>query len=244
MLHTTYFHQKGQRPYQEDAFYIDPDHRYFIVCDGVGGATHGALASGIVTESIRKRIDRFGLPGDAGEGKELLDWVWRDFMEVYRQQPETAGMGTTLVAAFALGEGFLIAHIGDSRAYHIRPGEGLLWRSKDHSVVQQLYDAGVLTSVEAMESHPRRNVITRAFLAREATDVPEADYRLIPDFRQGDILMLCTDGALEPFSLDSQVDILANTGRSLEEKTEVIRKRCVEESRDNNTAVLVGKKNF
>lgn len=239
MHKTTHFHQTGLRPYQEDAFYIDPEHRYFVVCDGMGGATHGALASDIVSESIKDRVGRFGVPGDQNEAKELLEWVWRDFMEVYRQHPETDGMGTTLVVAFAVEEGILVAHVGDSRAYHIRQEEGLLWRTRDHSEVQELYDAGIIPSVEAMERHPRRNVITRAFIAREDVDMPEADYHRIRNIRPDDILMLCTDGVLEPFSQDSQVEILADPGLSLKEKTEMIRRKCAEASKDNNTAVFV-----
>lgn len=234
-----HFHQQGLRPYQEDAYYIDPENRYFVVCDGIGGAAHGALASEIVTEAIKERIVHFGVPQGQNDAMELLDCVWRDFMEFYRQRPETKDMGTTLVVAFVVEKGILVAHVGDSRAYHVRSGEGLLWRTKDHSEVQELYDAGIIPSMEAMERHPRRNVITRAFLAREGEELPELDYHLIRHIHPGDILMLCTDGVLEPFSQDSQVEILTDSELSLKEKTEMIRRKCAEASKDNNTAVFV-----
>lgn len=239
MHHTTHFHQKGQRPHQEDAFYIDPEHRFYVVCDGVGGTTHGALASKTVVDSIKQQIDRLGMPHKFQEAEKLLSAVWDEFIATYRSNPEADGMGTTLVAAFVLNDGVLITHVGDSRAYHIRPGQGLLWRTKDHSEVQELYDAGIIPSIEAMEDHPRRNVITRAFIARENANMPEMDYHIIQNLRRGDILMLCTDGVLEPFSQDSQVDIIANPRITLEKKTEIIRERCAKVSKDNNTAMFV-----
>src|SRR5690606_34335903 len=162
--------------------------------------THGSLASKIVTDKIKERIVHFGVPQGQNDAMELLEFVWRNFMEVYRQRQETEGMGTTLVVAFVVPEGVLVAHVGDSRAYHIRPDKGILWRTRDHSEVQELYDAGIIPSVEAMEHHPRRNVITRAFIARADAKMPEVDYHLIPQIHPGDILMLCTDGVLEPFS--------------------------------------------
>lgn len=235
----TYFHQQGQRSYQQDAYFIDPELRFIVVCDGVGGEAYGELASRTVVEALRNHIGQTGMPVDENQARELMKYVWLDFIQVYHKRPETNGMGTTIVTAFLLDEGILVGHIGDSRAYHVRSREGLLWRTKDHSEVQALFDDGILTSVEVMERHPRRNVITRAFIARENTEFPQLDFHLITDIRDRDILMLCTDGVLEPFSRDSQVDILLNSGLSLNKKTEMIRKKCEEESKDNNTAVMI-----
>ncbi len=167
--------------------------QYAVVCDGMGGANGGNIASKIAVEVIGSRIrDGFSEGMAVGSVERLLESAMATANSgVYEralQQPELAGMGTTVVAVITCGNTAYVSHVGDSRLY--------LWRNKqlipvtrDHSVVQELVESGQITAEDA-RSHPRKNYITRALgvIAEESGEYDEL--KLLP----GDRLLLCTDG--------------------------------------------------
>ena len=236
-----HFSQQGHRPYQEDSYYIDEETKHlFVICDGVGGHAKGDIASNTVVEYIKGKLSK---------NKENK-WEVQDFQSLFHgaqdalQKVQTdktgaSNMGTTVVLFFLSPLQALTAHVGDSRAYVVKPAESKYWRTKDHSLVQELLDAGVLKSESAMEDHPMRNRITRALQAAGGKKYVEADVATFDGLEAGDYLLLCSDGVLEPFPSHSFIDILADVNLSFEEKGETIRKACEAVSKDNNTCILI-----
>ena len=163
-----------------------------IVCDGMGGAKAGNVASKTAVEAISRYVERsyrIGLDYD-GAAEILNKAILSANIEVYEnslKNPDLKGMGTTVVAAIATDDFTVIAHLGDSRAYIV--GEQITQITRDHSVVQSLIESGKLTPEEA-RVHPRKNVITKA-LGIEENVFPE---NTRCDVAFGETLLLCTDG--------------------------------------------------
>ena len=167
--------------------------QYAVVCDGMGGANGGNIASKIAVEVIGSRI-RDGYQDNASytSAEHLLTSAMATANAgVYdRSQREEAlvGMGTTVVAVIVRDHTAYISHVGDSRLYLYRDGN-LSQITRDHSVVQELIESGQITEEEA-RSHPRKNYITRAI---GVTSEEYGEYDEL-DLQSGDRLMLCTDG--------------------------------------------------
>lgn len=166
-----------------------------VVCDGMGGARAGNVASAVGVEAFSSALEescRQGLPPDPERKQELLKSAVRtangQIYELAEENPEYYGMGTTLVAALILSNEAYIANVGDSRCYHW--SEGMLHQiSQDHSVVQALVERGEITPEQA-RTHPRKNLITRALGTAIGTQIDV--FRI--DYRAGDKLLLCSDG--------------------------------------------------
>ena len=167
--------------------------QYAVVCDGMGGANGGNIASKIAVEVIGSRIrDGFEQSMSAHSVERLLESAMATansgVYERAMQQPELAGMGTTVVAAITCGNKAYISHVGDSRLYLWRDGT-LTPITRDHSVVQELVESGQISADEA-RSHPRKNYITRALGVTDDESGEYDELALLP----GDRLLLCTDG--------------------------------------------------
>lgn len=163
-----------------------------VVCDGMGGAKAGNVASERACNAIQKFVNKsYRYNMDCNAAQSLLNnAIISANIEVYDHSlnnPELRGMGTTVVAAIVAEDYTVIAHLGDSRAYKI--GDEITQLTRDHSVVQSLVESGKLTPEEA-RVHPRKNVITRA-LGIEENVIPENSDC---DLKTGEILLLCSDG--------------------------------------------------
>ncbi len=160
-----------------------------LVCDGMGGARAGNVAS---TMAVKLFMEEFLRPGQKDSVEEQMGHAASVANQAVFQRsatdPECAGMGTTMVAVLAGAEEAVILNEGDSRCYHIND-EGIVLVTRDHSLVEDLVERGELTREQA-RTHPHRNLITRAL---GAEPVLMADC-----FRQplspGDCLLLCSDG--------------------------------------------------
>lgn len=165
---------------------------YTAVCDGMGGAKAGNIASETAARSISEYIRnsyREGLDSYSLE-KLLKNAIESANMEVYDlslKREDLSGMGTTVVVSIVSGNNAVIAHVGDSRAYIA--GESLVQITKDHSIVQDLVESGKITPEDA-KTHPRKNVITRALGVEENIIV---DTTTVP-LEENHTLLLCTDG--------------------------------------------------
>ena len=169
----------------------------FIVADGMGGHKSGDVASKLTVETI---MDFFDEQKNIYNGEfvkkniseKILNAIFdanSKVLEKATERRDFQGMGTTLVIAFwAYPDQLYIANVGDSRAYHLRDNN-LILMSKDHSVVGKMINMGELTSEKARE-HPYRNLITQA-VGLEAVIKP---YYTIKNLRDGDIILLCSDG--------------------------------------------------
>ena len=235
------FSQLGQRDNQEDARFPDTDtaaagQRYFVVCDGVGGSDKGEDASRLVATTIGRQMQKLDLTQEFTDDR-LIDVLDHAFIALDEAADKRhADMGTTLTMVVFHAAGCTMAHIGDSRIYHIRPNERrILYKSRDHSLVYDLFMAGEIKQ-EEMDAYPRKNVITRAIMPGLERQ-PKADIVHTTDILSGDFFILCSDGILEQMSDRALVALLASGMTDAE-----IRQRLIEvtkDNKDNHSAWLV-----
>jgi serine/threonine protein phosphatase PrpC len=168
----------------EDAFVVAPP--LFAVCDGMGGAQAGEVASALAAETLASAV--------AG-GQTLLSAAHEANAAVFARASENieqTGMGTTLTALQLEGETGRFVHIGDSRAYVLRDG-GLEQLSDDHSLVGEMVREGRLSENEALV-HPHRSILSRALGTEPEALIDEFEVDLLP----GDVVLLCSDGLSGP----------------------------------------------
>ena len=164
-----------------------------VVCDGMGGAKAGEVASEMAADSFLEYVS-----GQLTKESTIIDLTQymtdavksanAALFEKSQQDADCAGMGTTIVAAAFTATGAVIINVGDSRAYHISHGK-IVQITKDHSVVEDMIDRGDLTRSEA-NNHPNRNLITRV-LGTSAESEPDFFFL---NLISGDCLLLCSDG--------------------------------------------------
>lgn len=164
-----------------------------VVCDGMGGANGGNVASSIAVERISGKIlSSYRENGDPDFIRELITSAIFSANEAVHEKAGTdaalSGMGTTVVVAIASSDVAYVAHAGDSRAYMLT-AEGIRRLTTDHSVVQEMVDKGDLTEQEA-KKHPQKNIITRALGVESSVRVDYSRH----EFPQGSLLLICTDG--------------------------------------------------
>ena len=161
-----------------------------VVCDGMGGAKAGNIASEIAVETFMEELRKDFYAPSVTDVQMLcaVKTANRLIYEKAQSDPDYEGMGTTLVAAVTDGSHVTVANVGDSRCYLIRDG-GIQQLTKDHSVVEDMVDRGEIERADAWK-HPRRNYITRALGAEEQVECDLFFRALEP----GDVLLLCSDG--------------------------------------------------
>ena len=167
----------------------------FVVADGMGGHKNGQEASQLVTRILRERLLPALEQGPVDEifSELLVEGIHHANLALYQRNREQHGdMGTTLTAALIFGYTAYVANVGDSRTYLYRDNPGLSQITRDHSTVAQLVEAGAITRDEVY-THPKRNVIYRS-LGRQASE--DIDSFTVP-LKNGDILLLCSDGLWE-----------------------------------------------
>jgi protein phosphatase len=228
------------RQVNEDSFLVAPP--VFVVADGMGGHEHGDVASRIVVEEFRKLAEQ---GYDAARGAEAVAatlvaaQVRIAEYDAAHGVPGVAssGSGSTVVAALLVeqqdGPRWLLANVGDSRIYRFTDGV-LDQVSVDHSIVQELIDAGRLTRSAAAE-HPDRHVITRA-LGGSASG--EADYFLLP-LGSAERLLLCSDGVSGMIADAEIAQILGQCDDPRDAADKVVAAAVAAGGRDNATAVVV-----
>jgi protein phosphatase len=189
----------------DDSGYAGP--HLLVVADGMGGHAGGDVASSLAIGELA------ALDGES-HGRDALDLLsqavhaaHRELLSRVAEEPQLAGMGTTVTALLRTGNRLALAHIGDSRAYVLREG-ALAQITKDHTFVQTLVDEGRLTTQEA-EQHPQRSVLMRV-LSDVVDDVqPDMSVR---EARVGDRYLLCSDGLSGVVSFETLQETLAEGG--------------------------------
>lgn len=207
--------------------------QYAVVCDGMGGANGGNIASKIAVEVIGSRI-RDGYQESSSAEHLLTSAMATANVGVFeRAQREEAlsGMGTTVVAVITCAHTAYISHVGDSRLYLYREGN-LSQVTRDHSVVQELIESGQITEEEA-RSHPRKNYITRAIgvVSEEYGEYDELE------LLSGDRLLLCTDGLTNEVSPTQICQLLALSAEDAVQS--LIRAALDDGGADNITVALM-----
>lgn len=237
------FTQAGPREKNEDSIFpaqdqvTERDH-LFIVCDGVGGALKGELASQTATTSFAAYLAV--QPPGTEIGSDYLNaglrYVEQQFDALFTEQFLLKGMATTLVMLLLPpGGGATLAHVGDSRAYQVRAGR-ILFQTADHSLVGDLVRSGQLALADAA-AHPQKNVITRAI---QGGHKPAAlDITSLTDVQPGDYFFLCSDGVWECITDEEIAHCLGQPELSNAEKMAWLQHRCAEGARDNYSGYLI-----
>jgi protein phosphatase len=200
----------------EDAVALDDAGRIAVLADGMGGYNAGEVASNMAAERVRaelgKRLRGYGAHPSETEIKtamlDAIDIANREVYDAAISNAEYQGMGTTLVVAIFRDDRVWIGHIGDSRAYRYRGG-ALEQLTRDHSLLQEQIDAGLITAEQASYSM-HKNLVTRAVGVDELVDLEIHDHGVEP----GDVLLMCSDG-LSDMLTDDQMAQLLRTNDSL-----------------------------
>ena len=193
---------------------------YAIICDGMGGVKGGDVASRLAVETVSELLEKNYRPKmNLNAVKSMLTTAITHanvkIHQTAKENPDYAGMGTTIIVFFVMDSTAFIAHVGDSRAYVIN-GMYVFQLTRDHTMVQALVDQGKLSASEA-KAHPEKNIITRALGVHASVDIDYMETKLSPD----DVILLCTDG------LYSYVE------------PEEIKEICLKEGVENATDMLI-----
>jgi serine/threonine protein phosphatase PrpC len=208
-MHYTFFAQTDpgrSRSNNEDAVVFDEGTHLGVLADGMGGYNAGEVASGMATEFIRAELSAWlteaGAQADKLQMRQAIEMCVDNanaaILEAANTNAHYSGMGTTLVVGVFHGDRLLLGHVGDSRCYRLR-GDTLTQITRDHSLLQEQLDAGLLTAEEAALS-PYKNLVTRA-LGVEAGVMLELNEHLL---EPGDIYLMCSDG-LSDMMNDAQI---------------------------------------
>jgi len=181
-----------------------------VVCDGMGGAKAGNIASSMAANAFMhhmgKYIEDIGLLSDvAMKMADAVNEANRDVFKKSIESEEFAGMGTTLTAAISTLDGEVVVNVGDSRVYHVT-SHAITQITKDHSVVEDMISRGDLTRAEARR-HPNKNLITKA-LGTSEDEKPDVFFL---NLSEGEHILLCSDG-LSNVVMDSEILFELQTG--------------------------------
>ena len=184
------------RSHNEDAIHCDAERGLVILADGMGGYNAGEVASGMACDFIRAELGRWlqeaaqnASDSDVKRAMDIcVDNANRAIFNAANSNPTFSGMGTTLVLGVFRSGRLLMGHIGDSRGYRLRGGQ-LQQITKDHSLLQEQMDAGLITAEQAATS-TNKNLVTRALGVEDAVLLEVNEHRVEP----GDLFLMCSDG--------------------------------------------------
>lgn len=245
------FSEIGRKDNQEDFLWPSPatvtkDQRVFIMCDGVGGQDSGEVASKTAATAIGEYLTA-NWPADGFVRKEHFQAALSHAYDALDAVDTGAvrKMATTMTCIVLHRGGVLVAHIGDSRVYQLRPSRAnnelgrscVMYQTEDHSLVNDLLRVGEITAEEAA-NFPQKNVITRAMQPNQENR-SRADIYTSTDVQTGDYFFLCCDGVLEQLSSDKLSQIVADPSMDNDEKIQAIKEVCDGATRDNYTCWLV-----
>jgi serine/threonine protein phosphatase PrpC len=235
------------RTNNEDNFGFDLRRGIFVVCDGMGGAAAGEVASKIAVDTVLEYVGndsgqaespilgrKFeGVSEYAGSLGNAIQLANQAIQEAAAQNPSRSGMGSTIVAVCVHGMFFSIANVGDSRIYLARGGS-IQQLTSDHSLVMEQVRRGLMT-VEEAEKSEMQNVIVRVLGSEESVEPDLEDH----EFTAGDVLLLCSDGMSRYVKEQKMLEVMSDV-RSLDEACdELIEAAKSGGSDDNITCLLV-----
>jgi len=199
-----------QRSNNEDAVALDHDMKLAVLADGMGGYNAGEVASNMATSFIRTELGRWlrEAQGHASEAEVrramdiCVDNANRAIFNAANSNPQYAGMGTTLVVAVFRDNRLLVGHVGDSRAYRLRGGR-LQQITRDHSLLQEQIDAGLITPEQAAFS-ANKNLVTRAVGVEDTVLLETHPHEV----QAGDVYLMCSDGLSDMLDDAGMVQLL------------------------------------
>jgi PPM family protein phosphatase len=235
------------RPHNEDSVFVKPELGLVVLADGMGGYNAGEVASSMATTLLGSGLTAAlaeRSPDDpAGDGRlwaqvalaREIGCTNEVIHEAAANQPQYFGMGTTVVVALFYDDRVTIAHVGDSRLYRLREG-ALEVLTRDHSVLQEQVDDGIITPEQARQSKKSNNLLTRALGADPVVDADIVN----KEMRPGDLYLLCSDGLTDMLSDGTIAEVLRDLGELPDRCAERLVELANENGgRDNVTVALV-----
>jgi len=228
------------RENNEDSVTFDEPTRLGILADGMGGYNAGEIASGMATTFIKSELGRWllqaGRHANAREVRRAMeicvDNANRSIFNAANSNPQYSGMGTTLVVGVFQEYRLMLGHIGDSRCYRLR-GSEFTQVSKDHSLLQEQMDAGLITPEQAAVS-TNKNLVTRALGVEDAVLLEVNEHRVEP----GDIYLLCSDGLSDMVDDQAIALILHGEGPLDQKAAQLVDAANANGGRDNISVLL------
>ena len=235
------------RAHNEDSIGMDPNIGLAVLADGMGGYNAGEVASGIavalITKETRDTVSRIPpYEKDREDGELTAAKILRNvsarangsIFQAANSQPQYAGMGTTLVAALLCDNQITVAHVGDSRLYRLRDDK-LAQLTRDHSLLQEQIDSGMITKEMARRSQ-NKNLVTRAVGIEPEVETDISTF----DAREGDTYLLCSDG-LNDMVEDEDIHLtLSSLGANLPlAANQLVQMANDNGGRDNISVILV-----
>jgi len=227
----------GRRLRNEDNFHVPGQQggtEFVAVADGMGGHAAGMHASELAIEGLCTHLTGITPHSPHADVIHAVDRVNRLVFEHAQKEPGCRGMGTTLTLAVLDENHYLAANVGDSRLYHF-DGQAIAQITTDHSLVASLVASGNITREEA-HSHPQRNIITRALGTRLTEDIDIFDN----PWKEGDILLLCSDGLHGSVS-DEQICAVLAGETSLQNMCDTLVALALEAGASDNITVVLAR---
>jgi len=207
------------------------ERQIYVVADGMGGHQRGEVASKAVLKVFRESYRHIENGGDV---REVIGLAKRELNRIARRERTSYGLGTTVAGLVLIGDRVLVVNCGDSRVYREK-GERIERITKDHSFVQELVDAGIL-SEEEMRSHPQKNIITSAVTGDLRDELPEMEIEEIP-VEKGQRFLLCSDGVWESMSHDEMTRCFAE--RETEGVVDRLFRKVIDSGARDNLSIIV-----
>lgn len=228
------------RDNNEDSVAVDEETRLAVLADGMGGYNAGEIASGMATAYIKSEMSRWlNEVGMLARSKEVrrameicVDSANLSIFNAANSNTQYAGMGTTLVVGVFRDDALVLGHIGDSRCYRFRAGK-LEQITKDHSLLQEQMDAGLLTAEQA-EHSTIRNLVTRA-LGVEEVVLMEVNEHVV---ELGDVYLMCSDGLSDMLN-DATIAQFLMPAEGLEHKAQSLIDAANDRGGKDNISVLM-----
>lgn len=228
------------RSNNEDSVAIDEETRLAVLADGMGGYNAGEIASGMATAFIKLELSRWLTEvGSVARPKEIrrameicVDSANLSIFNAANNNAHYSGMGTTLVVGVFRDDALVLGHIGDSRCYRLRAGK-LEQISRDHSLLQEQMDAGLVTPEQALHSNIK-NLVTRALGVEEVVMLEVNEYPV----ELGDIYIMCSDG-LSDMVQDPAIARIVRVEGSLEHKAQMLIDVANDNGGRDNISVLM-----
>jgi serine/threonine protein phosphatase Stp1 len=224
-------HPGLKRRVNEDSVLVRTERGLWAVADGMGGHEAGDVASSAVVEALSIVPPHPNLERFVNDAMTALQNVNHQLIQLARQGTHPRTIGSTVVSLVISGEQFACIWAGDSRAYRVREGE-IAQLTRDHSLVQDLIDAGMLAPAEA-EGHPNANVVTRAV---GATDDLKVDVSS-GEIRPGDLFIIASDGLTRVVNDDLIYDEL--TSKALEQAADRLVEMVLERGAPDNVSFVI-----
>ena len=229
------------RKNNEDAVAIDQQTGLCLLADGMGGYNAGEVASAMAVASLTQELNAWLVHTGHRAPARDVRWMMKMCVESANQAIFEAacgnldheGMGTTLVASIFADNRLVLGHVGDSRCYRLRH-DALLQLTKDHSMLQEQVDAGLMTSEQARVS-PHRNLITRALGVESSVRVDINEHRVEP----GDLYLMCSDGLSDMVEQGVMTEVLSASGTLANKAETLVQVANDSGGRDNISVVLV-----